>query len=62
MTEASAKNATLQVYEDLDVIVLEYFDDYSEQGQKDLYHFNGDLYEGAARDSVLRLLTPRKSE
>lgn len=53
---------TLQVYEDLDVIVFEYFDDYSKQGQKDLYHFNGDLYEGAARDSVLRLLPPRKSE
>ncbi|MBR3577900.1 MAG: hypothetical protein IKN98_03870 [Bacteroidales bacterium] len=53
---------TLQVYEDLDVIVFEYFDDYSKQGQKDLYHFNGDLFEGAARDSVLRLLPPRKSE
>ena len=54
-------NETLWVYEDLDVIVFEYFD-YSKQSKKDLYHFNGDLYEGAARDSVLCLLPPRKSE
>ena len=55
---APISNETLWVYEDLDVIVFEYFD-YSKQNQKDLYHFNGDLYEGAARDSVLILLPPR---
>ncbi len=58
---APISNETLWVYEDLDVIVFEYFE-YSKQRQKDLYHFNGDLYEGAARDSILYLLPPHKSE
>lgn len=51
----NTSNETLRVYEDLDVVVFEYVD-YSKQNQQDLYHFNGDLYKGTARDSILCLL------